>query len=764
MGRQAIIPRPASFKTAQEKLAALILAQKAAAPQRQPKTPLTIPASHQPELGATPPPTPRLNTPAPLATPSVKTAAPNPTAAAKPKKKAEKPTAQSIAAKTMKALAIEDPAHALLCVPTSYLDCRRPRTSIANMQDGEAALCLLQKTGIIIGLDARNQEVDPAPYSSLYEAPWQSHWCRIVQIRTQLVDSEHNIVWLSTFGGAWATRKSHPTEFVLAHATYRVFGRQTFLTSPTFIPAEAQGVVYPSFTTPGAATSDAGVRMLIAQALAIPDAVEKCIRELIEKTKFSEAQILALANLCAAEMPAQDEFGEPVENANPISFTSLQRLITTLHKPTTMEEALSAQACMRLIAIRGICHSARLMNERPQHPKSRLKISSEALKRVIGSQTETLTKDQTDVVAAICERLKGPFPLNALLGGDVGSGKTLTFAIPCVTAHLGSANVAIIAPTEILANQLFNNFRKRFPFARVERVVTGKKIADTSAILIGTGGLTTAAKKQGYQADLIVIDEQHKLATEVRTALCHPWTHTIEASATPIPRSLASSLFAGMTSFTLHQTPFKRNINSVLLDEKQRPALIREMRETIAQNGLVAFIYPRVNQSANAAASVINAAAMLEERFPGKVGVLHGKLSAEETEQTLENFRSRKKPILVATTVMETGIDVPDIRMMIVRDADYFGISQLHQLRGRLARNGGSATFALLVSDIEKLADDTLQRLKAVTTISDGFKLAEADMRQRGIGDITGEAQSGNILTPVRLLGLTLEDFESVDC
>lgn len=657
---------------------------------------------------------------------------------------------------------MEDPAHALLCVPSGYLDCRQPRTIIADMQDGEQALCLLQKTGVIVGLDARNQEVDPAPYRSLYEAPWETHWRYIVQIRTQLMDEEENLIWMSTFGGAWATRKSHPTDFVLAHITYRIFGKQAFLTSPTFIPTEAEGRIYPSFTTPGSATSDAGVRLLVTHALSMPGVLEKCIQELTEKTRFSEGQILALANLCSAEMPAQDQFGELVENDNPISFKSLQHLIATLHKPASMEEALSAQTCMRQIAIRGICNSARLANERPEHHKSKLKISAATLKHVINSQTERLTKDQATVVATICQRLKGPIPLNALLGGDVGSGKTLTFAIPCVTAHMGGANVAIIAPTEILANQLFNNFHTRFPFAKVERVLTGKKIADTTAILIGTGGLATVAKKQGYLADVVVVDEQHKLATEVRSALCQPWTHTIEASATPIPRSLASSLFAGMTSFNLTQTPFKREVTNLLLDENQRPSLIKKMRETIAENGLVAFIYPRVNGSAHATASVSNAAAMLEERFPGKVGVLHGKISSEETVQTLDDFRSRKKPILVATTVMETGIDVPDIRMMVVRDADYFGISQLHQLRGRLARNGGKATFALLVSDISKLADDTRQRLKTVITISDGFKLAEADMRQRGIGDITGEVQSGNVLTPVRLLRLSLADFEAI--
>ena len=178
------------------------------------------------------------------------------------------------------------------------------------------------------------------------------------------------------------------------------------------------------------------------------------------------------------------------------------------------------------------------------------------------------------------------------------------------------------------------------------------------------------------------------------------------------------------------------------------------------------MIYPKVAvtvsgdpQDTKVIASVLDAAQALQGRFPGKVAVLHGKLSPEDTSQNLEAFRSGQCPVVVASTIMETGIDIADIRLMVVKDADNFGIAQLHQLRGRLARNGGSARFVMMVADKEALQDETKQRLATLAKVSDGYALAEADMASRGFGDLAGLAQSGNTACVFRLLKLTLADF-----
>ncbi|PKO58562.1 MAG: hypothetical protein CVU24_16950, partial [Betaproteobacteria bacterium HGW-Betaproteobacteria-18] len=280
-------------------------------------------------------------------------------------------------------------------------------------------------------------------------------------------------------------------------------------------------------------------------------------------------------------------------------------------------------------------------------------------------------------------------------------------------------------------------------------------------ILVGTSGLTTQAQKQSFEPDLLIVDEQHKLDTGTRSILRGPGTHTIEASATPIPRSLASSLFAGMQVFNLYQAPVARDIETHLVEESQRAQTVRWLREVIAAGHRAAIIYPRVEsqEKANETSGVKQSLQALQEHFPGRVAHLHGKLKSVDIDAELSHFRSGAKPLLVSTTIVETGIDVPDVRLMIIKEADRFGASALHQLRGRLARNGGHARFVMMCKDLDALAPETLERLRAVDGTSDGYALAEADMRARGFGDLSGSSQAGNISCAFRMLRLDFDEL-----
>lgn len=663
------------------------------------------------------------------------------------------PTGENLSAKTLKSLQLSTPALALLCAPSDFLDCRNSISRIRDIPDETPVMLYLRKTGRIWGFDAQRQEVRANPYESLYDAAWPTHWRHITQLRIELVDEDNHLLYMSVFGG-WNLRNQDPTSNVLIHGVLKAFGQKTFITKAEQIPDQAFGVVYPRYATPGSTTSEAGVRQIVSQALSIADAPHLCVNEIVRKTLLSEQQMLTIARVVTSKFQS-DDLLEPAQE-----FKSMAQLLLAMHQPQTLRQAHLAVACARAIAIEGICHAARQANERAPHPQSPIALTPSIILRVIQSQTEQLTSDQSDVVEQICRALQSPTPLTSLLSGDVGTGKTLTFAIPCVAAHLSGAKVAILVPTEILANQAHVNLSRRFPFAKVERVITGKKILDQSAILVGTSGLCTIAAKCGYQPNVLVIDEQHKLSTDIRKALCAAWTHLIEASATPIPRSLASSLFAGMRVFNLATAPVKRSIHSALLDESARPEITRILRNTITSAARVAFIYPRVQVSTNAAQnSVLLAAQTLEQHFPGKVSTLHGKMKSNELADALEQFRSGSTPILVSSTVMETGIDIPDIRLLVVRDADNFGAAQLHQLRGRLARNGGTAHFIMLVKDLQRLNPETTERLEMVCSTMDGYALAEADMKQRGIGDLAGDAQSGSSLSPIRLLNIGISDF-----
>lgn len=651
--------------------------------------------------------------------------------------------------KTQRALDLADPALALLCVPSSFMDCTHARTRLESIASEERGLLYLHKTGRIWATDEQKRPVEPHPYASLYDAPWPTHWRRIQQVRIEVRDDAGCTAYITSFGAS--ARSQQQQGPVLVYATVQHWGNAIYLNKADAMPQEAFGRVWPRYSTPGSTTNEAGVRALVEYAQGIDDAPQRCIHELVRTTLLDERQLLAIAQQAASQHPSTHA-PAPVPQ-------SMTQWLQWMHTPPTLEHANIAVACARALAVQGIRHAARRANERAPHVKSALPLTQSHINQAKSAQPEKLTPDQNGAIDRIIAALQKPAPLMGLLTGDVGTGKTLTFAIPAVAAHLCGANVCIIAPTDILADQIYRNLRRRFPFARLERVLTGRKIADPSAILIGTAGLSTVAAKIGYDPGLLIIDEQHKLATEMRSALCRPWTHVLEASATPIPRSLASSLFAGMEVFTLNSAPVKRDIRSHLLDERQRPIITKALRKTVISGARAALIYPRVNTTAESGTSVLQAAQTLAEHFPDQVGALHGKMKGEEIQTALQALSEGTKPIVVASTVMETGIDVPDIRVLVVRDADNFGAAQLHQLRGRLARNGGCADFYMLVRSLDDLPPETMERLAMVRDTCDGYALAEADMRQRGFGDLTGEAQSGAAMSAFRLLPLQVEDF-----
>ena len=664
------------------------------------------------------------------------------------------PESTPLALKTRKALELDVPAFGLLCIPSGYVDCRKVITRLAEARPGETGLFLLRRNGHISAKDSAKRPVNPpAPFASLYEAPWKGCWERIRMIQVTLIDEDGRQVIMSVFG-AWTVRKQDPHGAVLVHGELKDFGPDTYLFKPEVINLGACGRVMPRYTYPGSTTKEEGVFDVVREALQTHGAADSCVHELVKGTLLSEAQMLAIA---------KQETG--------VTFGSMQELLHEMHEPESPERGLMACLAARVIAAKGICNLARRMNERAPHRSAPIPVAQSTLAKLIQSQPETLTADQQSVIELISSAIRSPQPLNSLLSGDVGTGKTLTFAIPAVAAHLSGAKVAIISPTEILANQVHANLARRFPEAAIERVQTGKKIQNPNAILVGTSGLSTAAQKHGYVPNLLIIDEQHKLGTASRQALCGPWTHLIEASATPIPRSLATSLYSGMQVFNLYEAPVQRDIQSHLMDESERSQANQWMKEALVRGARVVIVYPRVEQTASqevkepgketkARSSVLGAYEAIDARFPDKSVALHGKMKPAELSQALDSFRDGSRPIAVSSTVMETGIDVPDIALMVVKDADCFGAAQLHQLRGRLVRNGGHAHFCMMVSDLSQASEDTIERLTTVTENSNGYALAEADMRLRGFGDLAGEAQSGNASTPFRLLRLTLDDLQ----
>lgn len=648
--------------------------------------------------------------------------------------------------RALKSLGLANAGLSLLCVPTGYVDCRFPLTSLEAVEVGERGLFLLNRTGAVEPVDANSQIVSSGPYASIFDAPYQGFWSRVRQLRVELEDGTGDRVWVSYFN-PWKARENPRTGLLLVQGVMRQFGKRRFLTELVLPPQAASGRVWVRYVCPGA-PSEAAVLSLVNAAKSNPFNFAACAHAVVAACLLSEGQLLEVA-----------------EAANGQTYESLSEFFHCLHEPQTPEIGELAALAARAMAVAGICSAAKAANTRLACAQAALNLQHQQIQSLIASQPETLTTDQVNAIDGLVQALKAPLPLNGLLSGDVGTGKTLVYLIPAVAAHRVGAQVAIVSPTEILANQVYQNIRRRFPQARVERVKAGGKIADHSAILVGTSGLGSVAKKADWKPHFLIIDEQHKLSTKDRNSMVAPWTHQLEASATPIPRSLAATLFSGTQVFELHKAPVKRSINSFVLDEPERSQAVAWMRETFEAGHRIAVIYPKVAvseaQDSKLVKSVLDAAEALQAQFSGKVVMLHGKLSTDELNKNLAAYRSGACPIVVASTIMETGIDIPDIRLMIVKDADNFGTAQLHQLRGRLARNGGAARFVMMVKSVDALQDETHQRLKTVAKVSDGYALAEADMANRGFGDLAGLTQSGNTSSIFKLLGLNLSDFSA---
>ncbi len=381
-----------------------------------------------------------------------------------------------------------------------------------------------------------------------------------------------------------------------------------------------------------------------------------------------------------------------------------------------------------------------------------------------------LTGAQKRVVHEIFDDMRSGRQMNRLLQGDVGSGKTLVALFALLLAVDNQAQGCLMAPTEILATQHYKGITKMLGDlpVRVE-LLTGstsqrdrKRIAKTLEegslhILIGTHALIEDTVVF-HNLGLVIVDEQHRFGVGQRAKL---WgknptlmPHILVMSATPIPRTLALTLFAGLDVSVIDELPAGRKpITTQHYFNTQRAKLYEALRAEIAAGHQAYIVYPLVNESEKFEyQSVVEGFEKLQVQFPEySFQMLHGQLPPQEKEQAMQAFAAGKVNILVATTVIEVGVDVPNATIMIIEDADRFGLTQLHQLRGRVGR-GGNRSYCYIVTRPD-LKEHTLRRLRIFTSTNDGFKIAEEDLRLRGAGDLQGERQSGyqglmNIVEP----------------
>jgi ATP-dependent DNA helicase RecG len=380
-----------------------------------------------------------------------------------------------------------------------------------------------------------------------------------------------------------------------------------------------------------------------------------------------------------------------------------------------------------------------------------------------------LTDAQTKVLREIRKDMGGAHPMRRLLQGDVGSGKTAVAACTALMALESGFNVALMAPTEILAEQHFRNFKKWFePLdvqvelqtgsrktveSRESRVESQKPFRPStldprpSTLHIGTHALLTS----GFdlpKLGLVIIDEQHKFGVAQREQLVRKgrYPHLLVMTATPIPRTLGLTLYGDLDVSVIDELPAGRGQVKTFIRTADPagagPKVWEFIREQLAAGRQAYVVYPRVEESGGKGLKAVtkefeNLKTLL---VPFRVGLLHGRLKSREKDGVMTEFRAGGVNALLATSLIEVGVDVPNATVMLVENAEAFGLAQLHQLRGRIGR-GAHESYCILVSNAETAGAN--ERLKVLEETNDGFRIAEADLKLRGPGELLGQQQSG---------------------
>ena len=389
--------------------------------------------------------------------------------------------------------------------------------------------------------------------------------------------------------------------------------------------------------------------------------------------------------------------------------------------------------------------------------KKSQKIFKDCKEKLIQDLNFKLTNDQEAAIKIINEDLKSKSRMFRLLQGDVGSGKTIVSMIAAVNCINAGYQTSFMVPTEILAKQHFSFAKKYLPKNVKIEMLTGKsKYADRKKILenlklgkidflIGTHALFQ--KKVEYnKLGLIIIDEQHKFGVRQRKELSEKGGNNCDVlvmSATPIPRTMMMTVYGDMDLTLIKEKPKNRKkIVTYSKLEDKISEIIRFVKKEISNKNQIFWVCPLIEESKKVEQqSVVNKFKYLEKYFKNRIGLIHGSLDKDERNNILNNFLDRKLDILVSTTVIEVGIDFPNANVIVIENADKYGLSQLHQLRGRVGR-GSKQSYCILMFK-SSLSENAKKRINILKSSDDGFIISEEDMKLRGYGDLLGFKQSG---------------------
>jgi ATP-dependent DNA helicase RecG len=452
---------------------------------------------------------------------------------------------------------------------------------------------------------------------------------------------------------------------------------------------------------------------------------------------------------------ALPEFGEAVRLLHrPPPGTALDLLASRTHpawRRVKFDELLAQQLSLRF------AYRRRRSRKAPV-----LRADGPLLETFVGRLPFKLTRAQTQALNEVLRDLAQPHPMQRLLQGDVGSGKTIVAAIACLAAADSGRQAAVMAPTEILSEQHARKFRDWLAplgvrvawlhgslHPKIKKQTLAAIAAGEAQIAIGTHALVQEGVEFSRLA-LAVVDEQHRFGVQQRLTLRKKGDdtvpHQLMMSATPIPRTLSMTYFADLDVSTIDELPPGRQpVATRLFAAERRSEVLARIRAACTEGQQAYWVCPVIEESKKGVQTAVDTHALLSAELKDlRVGLLHGRLPAADKAALMQRFAAGEIELLICTTVIEVGVDVPNASLMVIESAERFGLAQLHQLRGRIGRGARESVCILLYS--QPLADTARDRLEVIYNNADGFTIAERDLELRGPGEYLGERQSGEPL------------------
>jgi len=494
------------------------------------------------------------------------------------------------------------------------------------------------------------------------------------------------------------------------------------ITGPTVVSEDLVGTIVPKYPS----------RSGVVAASALYDATRHALLHHLEEA--ANHIIASFEDLPESEILKQARIG---------GGGGLTDLLTALHKPGSMDEAEDALSRARRLAAFSVVFHAGRMKRRNPLPESALPIRRGTVEKLIARLPYPLTRDQRTAIDEIVADLESPYPMRRVLSGDTGCGKTYSFMVPALAAQIAGKRVAILTPNTPLADQFVSECREAYGDQVPVRAVTATRKPDISLdgnpILVGTTALLSRFRDLGEAPDLLVVDEQQRFGVAQKNELVAERTNLLEATATPIPRTTALITHGGLDVSIIRESPVEKKVVTRIVSADDAKRLFAHTRKILSAGGQVAVVYPIVRDPKQEQKSVEKAFAHWSKKFPGQVGMVHGALKEEEKAQALVKLKSGEHAIGIVSSIIEIGLTLPLLRSVIVVNAERYGVSTLHQFRGRLARKGGNGYFFLYLPDA--VSADTLARMRLVEECDDGFELAERDAQMRGYGDLVEDAE-----------------------